>query len=157
MRSRKDKVLMNILLGTGVYLLDSWRNRLGGTVEDLRSRAQDTYETAADRVSRASDVIRGEDSHVVGTATAALLGLGIGVGLGLLLAPASGEQTRSNIAEQSPRHSRTRFLARRYCHRHVRRIRTGLRTSGVGPRPSGFLHLQKTIGKSAGSGLTPEV
>ncbi len=66
MRSRKDKVLMNILLGTGVYLLDSWRNRMGGTVEDLRSRAQDTYETAADRVSRASDVIRGEDSHVVG-------------------------------------------------------------------------------------------
>lgn len=101
MRSRKDKVLMNILLGTGVYLLDSWRNRLGGTVEDLRSRAQDTYETAADRVSRASDVIRGEDRHVVGTATAALLGLGIGVGLGLLLAPASGEETRSNIASKA--------------------------------------------------------
>ena len=53
MGSRKDKVLLNILLGTGVYLLDSWRNRMGGTVEDLRSRAQDTYETAADRVSRA--------------------------------------------------------------------------------------------------------
>ncbi len=80
MRSRKDKVLMNILLGTGVYLLDSWRNRMGGTVDDLRSRAQDTYETAADRVSRASDVIRGEDSHLLGTATAALLGLGIGIG-----------------------------------------------------------------------------
>jgi YtxH-like protein len=101
MRSRKDKVLMNILLGTGVYLLDSWRNRMGGTMEDLRSRAQDTYETAADRVSRASDVIRGEDSHIVGTATAALLGLGIGVGLGLLLAPASGEETRSNIASKA--------------------------------------------------------
>lgn len=101
MGSRKDKVLMNILLGTGVYLLDSWRNRMGGTMEDLRSRAQDTYETAADRVSRASDVIRGEDSHVVSTATAALLGLGIGVGLGLLLAPASGEQTRSNIASKA--------------------------------------------------------
>ena len=101
MGSRKDKVLMNILLGTGVYLLDSWRNRMGGTVEDLRSRAQDTYETAADRVSRASDVIRGEDSHVLGTAAAALLGLGIGMGLGLLLAPASGEETRSNIASKA--------------------------------------------------------
>jgi ElaB/YqjD/DUF883 family membrane-anchored ribosome-binding protein len=101
MRSRKDKVLMNILLGTGAFLLDSWRNRMGGSVEELRSRAQNTYETAADRVSRASDIIRGEDSHVVSTATAALLGLGIGVGLGLLLAPASGEETRSNIASKA--------------------------------------------------------
>ena len=55
MRSRKDKVLMNILLGAGVYLLDSWRNRLGGSVDELRSKAQETYETAADRVSRATD------------------------------------------------------------------------------------------------------
>ncbi len=101
MGTRKDKVLLNILLGTGVYLLDSWRNRMGGTVEDLRSRAQDTYETAADRVSRATDVIRGEDSHVLGTAAAALLGLGIGIGVGLLLAPASGEETRSNIASKA--------------------------------------------------------
>ena len=45
---------------------------MGGTVEDFRSKAQDTYETAADRVSRASDVIRGEDSNALGTAAAAL-------------------------------------------------------------------------------------
>jgi hypothetical protein len=101
MGTRKDKVLLNILLGTGVYLLDSWRNRMGGTVDDLRSRAQDTYETAADRVSRATDVIRGEDSHLLGTAAAALLGLGIGIGVGLLLAPASGEETRSNLASKA--------------------------------------------------------
>src|ERR1700704_5510497 len=97
MGTRKDKVLLNILLGTGVYLLDSWRNRMGGTVDDLRSRAQDTYETASDRLSRATDVIRGEDNNYVSAATAALLGLGIGVGVGLLLAPASGEETRNNI------------------------------------------------------------
>ncbi|MGH9501233.1 MAG: YtxH domain-containing protein [Terriglobales bacterium] len=102
MRSRKDKVLMNILLGTGVYLLDSWRNRLGGRVDEFRSRAQDTYETAADRVSRATDVIRGEDgSNLAAPAIAGLLGLGIGVGLGLLLAPASGEETRENIASKA--------------------------------------------------------
>ena len=101
MRSRKDKVLLNLLLGTGIYLLDSMRNRMAGTVDDLRSRAQDTYETASDRVSRATDVIRGEDSHLLGTAAAALLGLGIGVGVGLLLAPASGEETRNNIVEKA--------------------------------------------------------
>ncbi len=111
MGTRKDRVLLKILLGTGVYLLDSWRNRMGGTVEDLRSRAQDTYETAADRVSRATDVIRGEDSRLMGTAAAALLGLGIGVGLGLLLAPASGEETRNNIASKA-RDIRDRVSAR---------------------------------------------
>jgi YtxH-like protein len=101
MGSRKDKVLLNVLLGTGAFLLDSWRNRMGGTVEEFRSKAQDTYETASDRVSRASDVIRGEDSNVLGTAAAALLGLGIGIGVGLLLAPASGEETRNNLASKA--------------------------------------------------------
>ena len=38
---------------------------------------------------------------LLGTAAAALLGLGIGVGVGLLLAPASGEETRSNIASKA--------------------------------------------------------
>ena len=102
MSSRKEKVLLNLLLGTGIYLLDSMRNRMAGTVDDLRSRAHDTYDTASDRVSRATDVIRGEDgSNFLGTAGAALLGLGVGVGIGLLLAPASGEETRSNLADKA--------------------------------------------------------
>ncbi len=66
MKSRKEKVLFNLLLGTGIYLLDTMRNRMSGTVDDLRSRAQDTYETASDRVSRATDVIRGEDGKFPG-------------------------------------------------------------------------------------------
>ena len=102
MKSRKEKVLLNLMLGTGIYLLDAMRNRMSGTVEDLKSRAQDTYETATDRVSRATDVIRCEDgSNFLGTAGAALLGLGVGVGIGLLLAPASGEETRSNLADKA--------------------------------------------------------
>jgi hypothetical protein len=100
MKSRKEKVLLDLLLGTGIYLLNSLRNRTAGTVDELRSKAQDTYETATDRFSRATDVIRGEDTHFGSTATAALLGLGIGVGVGLLLAPASGDETRSHIADK---------------------------------------------------------
>jgi hypothetical protein len=100
MKSRKEKVFLEFMLGTGIYLLNSLRNRMAGTVDELRSTAQDTYETATDRVSRATDVIRGEDTHFWGTATAALLGLGIGVGVGLLLAPTSGDQTRSHIADK---------------------------------------------------------
>ncbi len=97
MRLRKKKILTNVLLGTGLYLLDSMRDHLSDGVEELRDRARDTYHTASDRVSRATDVIRGE-GHSASTATAALIGLGIGVGIGFLLAPASGEETRRNIA-----------------------------------------------------------
>ena len=98
MKSRKNRVLVNLMLGTGIYLLDSLRARMAEPVDELRSKAQNTYETAKDRLGRATDVVRGEDSHILHTAVAALLGLGIGVGVGLLLAPASGEETRSNIA-----------------------------------------------------------
>lgn len=122
MRLRKENILMDVMLGAGLYLLDSLRDRLSDNVSDvrdrardkysdlrdraqdkysdLRDRAQDTYETVSDRVGRASDVLRGEDRSVLGNAAALLLGVGVGVGVGILLAPASGEQTRSNIAEK---------------------------------------------------------
>jgi hypothetical protein len=99
MRMRKENVLLNVLLGTGLYLLDSMRDRLADGMDDMKHRARDTYETASDRVSRASDVIRGEDHRFLNTTAVALLGVGIGVGLGLLLAPASGEETRSTLRE----------------------------------------------------------
>lgn len=111
MKSHKENILMNVLLGTGLYLLDSVRDRLADGVEDfrsrskdkyddLRSKAKDTYDTASDRVSRASDVLRGEDSNLLGTTASLLIGIGIGVGVGMLLAPASGEETRGNIADK---------------------------------------------------------
>ncbi len=100
MRLRKEKILWNALLGTSVYLLDSLRNRLSEGVDDLTDRARDTYGVTSRRVSRAADVIRGEDHSVLGTAGALLLGVGVGVGLGLLLAPASGEETRGNISNK---------------------------------------------------------
>lgn len=110
MRLRKEKLLTNIMLGAGVYLLDSLRHRLtdmdelGGRArdryEDLREQAGNAYDTVSHRVSRASDVLRGEDHPVLGTATAVLVGVGLGVGVGMLLAPHSGEETRSNLAEK---------------------------------------------------------
>lgn len=111
MKLRKEKVLANIMLGTGLYLLDSLRDRLAdgaGDVsdrareqfDDLRSRARDSYDVVSDRVSRASDVIRGEDHRFMNTAGALLLGAGVGLAVGFILAPASGEETRSNIADK---------------------------------------------------------
>jgi len=109
MRLRKEKILTNILLGTGVYLLDSLRDRLSEGAsdlgdrareqyEDLRDRSQDIYETASDRVGRATRVLRGEDHSFLSTSAAVLLGIGLGVGVGMLLAPGSGEENRRNLA-----------------------------------------------------------
>ena len=100
MRLRKENLLWNVLLGTSVYLLDSLRSRLSEGIEDISDRARDTYGEASRRASRARDVIRGEDHSGFGTAAALLIGVGVGVGVGMLLAPASGEETRSTISNK---------------------------------------------------------
>ena len=100
MKMRKEKMLWNLLLGTGVYLLDSLRERAGDSLEDLTGRARETYSEASRRASRATDALRGEDRHLVGTTAALLIGVGIGVGVGLLLAPASGEETRGTLTNK---------------------------------------------------------
>jgi hypothetical protein len=100
MKMRKENILWNVLLGTGVYLLDSMRDRLSDVTDDFRGAARDTYGEASRRVSRATDAIRGEDHHGMSTAAALLIGIGVGVGVGMLLAPASGEETRSNLSNR---------------------------------------------------------
>ena len=100
MRTRKEKVLWNVLLGTSVYLLDSLRGRFSDSVDDVSERARDTYSEASRRVGRASEAIRGEDGSGLGTVAALLIGVGVGVGVGMLLAPASGEETRGTISNK---------------------------------------------------------
>jgi hypothetical protein len=97
MKLRKENILANVLMGTGLYILDSMRDHLSDSMSDLRQRARDTYDTASERVSRASDVLTGEDHPGLSTAAAVLIGIGVGVGIGLLFAPASGEETRRKI------------------------------------------------------------
>jgi YtxH-like protein len=100
MRQRKEKMLWNLLIGTGVYLLESLRERAGDTLEDLSGRARETYGEASRRAGRATDALRGEDTHYLSTTAALLIGVGVGVGVGLLLAPASGEETRGTISNK---------------------------------------------------------
>ena len=100
MKLRKENLLSNLLVGTSVYLLDSLRNRLSEGLDDVSDRARDIYEEGSRRASRASDVIMGEEHRGLGTAAAVLIGIGIGVGVGMLLAPASGEETRSTISNK---------------------------------------------------------
>jgi len=99
MRLRKN-TLLDVLMGAGLFLLDPVRDRLADSIENLTDRAQETYETASGRLGRASSAIRGQDHSGLNSAAAMLIGLGIGVGVGMLLAPASGEETRSNLADK---------------------------------------------------------
>jgi hypothetical protein len=104
MGSRRDKILFNVLLGTGLSLLDALRDRVAEGASTFSERAGETaqniYDTASGRARRAAEVIRGDDHPGINTALAVLIGMGIGVGVGLLLAPTSGEVTRSSIAKK---------------------------------------------------------
>lgn len=101
MRFRKREPLLSVLLGTGLHLLDSLRERLPDDVDDLKDRVRDTYDSASHRVSRATNALRGEeDSQLLGKGIALLIGIGIGVGIGVLIAPASGEETLEEITDR---------------------------------------------------------
>src|SRR5712692_6322613 len=49
---------------------------------------------------RAGRAIRGQEDHTVRNAISFAAGMGLGIGVGMLFAPASGEETRSSIAEK---------------------------------------------------------
>lgn len=101
MRFRRRQPLVNILLDTGLHLIDSLRDRLPDNVDDIKGRVRDTYDTASYRVGRATNALRGEgESHIFATAGALVIGVGIGVGIGLVIAPTSGKETRDDIANK---------------------------------------------------------
>jgi gas vesicle protein len=98
---------LKLLLGTTLYVLEQsdqstkkLRNRAADNLDDLRDVAKEKYAMAGDRVSRASQALLGQDSHVVGNILSLAAGIGIGVGIGLIFAPASGQETRSAIADK---------------------------------------------------------
>jgi gas vesicle protein len=96
---------LKLLLGTGLYLLEQSdgatkgvRDRAADHLSDLRDVAQEKFETASNRVAKATKAIRGEDNYVLSNTLRFVAGVGVGLAVGLILAPASGEETRSVIA-----------------------------------------------------------
>jgi len=101
MRFRKREPLFSVLLDTGLHLIDSLRDRLPYNMDDINDKVRDTYSIASDRISRATDALRGEgESRIFGKAVALAIGVGIGIGIGVLIAPARGEETRADIADK---------------------------------------------------------
>jgi len=100
MKIKNQNNILRALLGAGLYLLDPVRDRLADRLEDWSSKAEDTYDEVGERVNRATRAIRGEDHSGLSAFAALLIGIGVGVGVGMLIAPASGEETRNNLADK---------------------------------------------------------
>lgn len=117
---KKILTVAEIAAGTGLYLLEhsgetkrKVRQFLDDQMDDLRDRAKDTYESAADRAANLSKGFQGDASNGSGWHVLRfMVGLGIGVGIGCLMAPASGEDTRAKLTEKAQEFGdnvRTRF------------------------------------------------
>jgi YtxH-like protein len=103
------KKFLKVALGTSLFILDqsdrarkSVREGVGDHVDDLGDVAHDTFQTAADRVARATKAFRTKEDHrAVWSVLGFAAGIGIGVGVGLLVAPANGEETRTKLADKA--------------------------------------------------------
>jgi ElaB/YqjD/DUF883 family membrane-anchored ribosome-binding protein len=98
---------LKLLLGTTLYVLEQsdkstrrMRDRAADNLDDLRDMARDKYQTASERMARASQALMGEDRRLVTNVLSLAAGVGIGIGIGVLIAPASGEETRGAIADR---------------------------------------------------------
>jgi hypothetical protein len=85
--------LLRSLLKTGVFLLE----QSDQATADVRDRVRDGVE---DLSSRTHQAMRSPQSYVVRDILTFAAGLSLGIGVGILFAPASGEETRSTIADR---------------------------------------------------------
>jgi regulation of enolase protein 1 (concanavalin A-like superfamily) len=79
------------LLKAGIYLLE----QSDQTTADIRDRVKAQVEDLTDRAGQA---IRGQEDHTVRNAISFAAGTALGLAVAILFAPASGEQTRSELA-----------------------------------------------------------
>jgi hypothetical protein len=95
----KINKLLKSVLKTAVYLLEQTESVAG----DMRDRVADGVDRAGDRMSdlrdRAQDMYAGED-HTLRNVLTFAAGVSVGIGAAILLAPASGEEIRSQIGEK---------------------------------------------------------
>jgi hypothetical protein len=119
--NKKRAFLNNVLLGAGLYVLDSVGQHLAENIRevgrkarnndvDLRARTSDVHSEVSERFEGGDNrTILRNSRHFLDAVGAAIIGVGVGVGIGVILAPASGEETRRNIEERV----RNRFFERK--------------------------------------------
>ena len=99
MKFKQKELLLGVLVGSVLHLLGNLRERLPDNIDDIKGLARETYDTASNRLGRASNVLRGKEESRIFSKVGALL-IGVGVGVGLLIAPASGEEMRSGLTDK---------------------------------------------------------
>jgi hypothetical protein len=101
MRFKNKELLLGVLLGAGLNLLNSLRERLPDNLGRHQNKSHGhvwhSVQPGEPRQRRASRSRGFAYTRQVG---ALLIGVGVGVGVGLLIAPASGEETRTGISDK---------------------------------------------------------
>jgi YtxH-like protein len=89
------KNLIKSILKTAVYFVDQ-TDRMA---DNVRDRVADTADRISDIRDRAVDIYEGP-SYTMRSLLMFAAGVGVGVGAAILLAPASGEEIRSQIGQK---------------------------------------------------------
>lgn len=104
LRRKRTKDWARLAMRAGLLLTDAklWsaiQNQMHDRVDDISDALNEKYEDASDRLSNASDALRGRNQWPSwGTF---LVGVGIGTGIGLLVAPTSRDRVRSAFNERA--------------------------------------------------------
>ena len=92
--------LLKSVLKTVVYILDQTEDTAG----EVRHRVSKGVNRVSDRVSdwrdQAQDLYAGSQDHTLRNVLTFVAGVGVGVATAMLLAPASGDEIRSQIGEK---------------------------------------------------------
>jgi gas vesicle protein len=92
--------LLKAVLKTVVYILDQTEDTAG----EVRHRVRKGVDRVSDRMSdlrdQAQDIYSGAQDHTLRNVLTFVAGVGVGVAAAVLLAPASGDEIRSQIGEK---------------------------------------------------------
>jgi gas vesicle protein len=92
----KWKKLLKSALKTTLYILDQTTEQL----DRVADRTSEITDQAQRVVDSAASAIQPREDHVLRNIVSFAAGVGIGVGAAVLLAPTSGEETRSSISDK---------------------------------------------------------